>query len=284
MFFRKKEKEPIVEEKPKLVPLPSDDDGLVEFIQTIKKISGVDLTPKQDVIKHRLSYFAQAHSIATFRDLSNKILGDSLFRQEALNLVTVNETYFYRELLQLEIAVDFAKSLQGNIRILSAPCSSGDEVYSIGMLISQAGINIDRVSICGIDINSDAIKQGEEGIYSARSLHRLSNELRNSFFDPLGKDFKIKKRLLPKCEYKLVNIFDEDFLNLGEFDIIFSRNMMIYFDEAYRLKTIERFYKVLKDNGRMYVGHADLIPNSVLFDKNMIGRVVYYQKAKKYLD
>lgn len=280
MFFRKKEKEPIIEEKEDLVPLACDEDGLCEFIETIKKISGVDLTPKQDVIKHRLSYFAQAHRIATFRDLSHKILVDALFRQEALNLVTVNETYFYRELLQLEVAVDFAKTLQGEIRILSAPCSSGDEVYSIGMLIAQAGINVERVKIYGVDINSDAIKQSQEGIYSERSLHRLDNELKKRFFDPVGKDFKIRTKLLPKCEYKLSNIFDEEFLELGVFDIIFSRNMMIYFDEAYRLKTIERFYKVLKDNGRMYVGHADLIPTSPLFEKNMLGRVVYYQKAK----
>ncbi|PAF54565.1 SAM-dependent methyltransferase [Helicobacter sp. 13S00482-2] len=280
MFFKKKEKEVIVDQKEEFFPLPNDDDGLSEFISTIRKISGVDLTPKQDVIKHRLSYFAQAHRISSFRDLSNKVLGDSLFRQEALNLVTVNETYFYRELLQLEAALDFAKSLQGDIRILSAPCSSGDEVYSIGMLISQAGINLDRVQIFGVDINSDAITQAQEGVYSARSLHRLDDELQNRFFDSVEKDFKIKKRLLPKCECKLINIFDEAFLELGEFDIIFSRNMMIYFDEAYRLKTIQRFYKVLKENGRMYVGHADLIPNSPLFDKNILGRVVYYQKAK----
>lgn len=280
MFFRKKEKEPIIEEKEDLVPLACDEDGLFEFIQTIKKISGVDLTPKQDVIKHRLSYFAQAHRIATFRDLSHKILSDTLFRQEALNLVTVNETYFYRELLQLEVAVDFAKTLQGDIRILSAPCSSGDEVYSIGMLIAEAGMDVQRVKIYGVDINSDAIKQSQEGIYSQRSLHRLDDGLKKRFFDPVGKDFKIRTKLLPKCEYKLVNIFDEAFLDLGVFDIIFSRNMMIYFDEAYRLKTIERFYKVLKDDGRMYVGHADLIPTSPLFEKNMLGRVVYYQKTK----
>lgn len=280
MFFRKKEKEPIIEQKEELIPLACDEDGLLEFIQTVKKISGVDLSPKQDVIKHRLSYFAQAHHIATFRELSHKILGDSLFRQETLNLVTVNETYFYRELLQLEVAVDFAKTLQGDIRILSAPCSSGDEVYSIGMLIAEAGINVQRVKIYGVDINSNAIKQSQEGIYSERSLHRLNDEIKKRFFDPVGKNFKIRTALLPKCEYKLVNIFDERFLELGVFDIIFSRNMMIYFDEAYRLKTIERFYKVLKDDGRMYVGHADLIPNSLLFEKNMLGRVVYYQKAK----
>lgn len=280
MFFRKKAKEPMAEEKQEQLPLPSDEDGLIEFIATIKKICGVDLGPKKDVIKHRLSYFAQAHHIATFRDLSYKILGDVLFRQEALNLITVNETYFYRELLQLEVAVDFAKTLQGEVRILCAPCSSGDEVYSIGMLLAEAGMNVNRVKIYGVDINSDAIKQAKEGVYSSRSLHRLSDEVKKRFFDPLGKEFKIKTTLLPSCEYKLVNIFDEAFLGLGVFDIIFSRNMMIYFDEVYRLRSIERFHKVLKDEGRLYVGHADLIPTSPLFEKNMLGRVVYYQKAK----
>ncbi|PAF42987.1 protein-glutamate O-methyltransferase CheR [Helicobacter sp. 11S03491-1] len=278
MFFRKKEKEITKDKKSIPTPLPDDESGLIEFIDTIKKTSGVDLRPKQEVIKERLGNFAQVHHISSFKALNDKILSDHLLRQETLNLITVNETYFYRELLQLEGAIGFAKTLQKNIRILSAPCSSGEEVYSIGMLAYEMGLNLNQIKIYGIDINSDAIEKSLQGLYSSRSLHRLNDNLKSKFFDVVGNDFKIKKRLLPECEFRQMNIFDENFLNLGTFDIVFSRNMMIYFDATYRLKTIQRFHKILNTHGRLYVGHADLIPNTDLFNKNMADRIIYYQK------
>ncbi|PAF52421.1 CheR family methyltransferase [Helicobacter sp. 13S00477-4] len=280
MFFRKKES-PVVCPKEEIIPLPEDDEGLLEFIEVIKKTSGVDLKPKQDVIKKRLAYFAQAHYIKTFKLLSEKVLADPFIRQEALNLITVNETYFYRELPQLEVALDFIKTFNKPIRILSAPCSSGEEVYSIGMLISCAGMNLDKIKIVGIDINSEAIDRSLKGIYSERSLHRLDNALKDKFFDKIDLGYAIKRHLLPESDFKRVNIFEDEFLDMGSFDIVFSRNMMIYFNETYRLKTVERFYKVLNMDGRMYTGHADLVPQTRLFEKKIFNKVAYYEKIQE---
>ena len=84
---------------------------------------------------------------------------------------------------------------------------------------------------------------------------------------------------LPRCEFSVVNIFDDSIYRLGKFDIILSRNMMIFFDEEYKLKTVERFHKILNDDGRLYAGHADLVPYTPLYKKLISSNVSYYVKV-----
>lgn len=269
--------EPILQEAEQL-PLPSDMQGLEKFIQNIRMICGVDLQSKKDTIKQRLANFAQAHGIKTFEALSSRVMFDKQLRQEALNLITINETYFHRELTQLQAAIFYAKQ-KGYVRILCAPCSSGEEVYSLGILAHAHMLDGFKISIVGIDINSEAIEKCGEGIYSERSLHRLNDNQKNIYFDKVDDKFRIKKHLLPRSEFSVVNIFDDSLFKLGKFDIIFSRNMMIYFDEEYKLKTIERFHKILNDDGRLYVGHADLIPFTSLYEKSLSFNSICYLKV-----
>ena len=85
--------------------------------------------------------------------------------------------------------------------------------------------------------------------------------------------------MLSRCEFSVANIFDDAIFKLGKFDIIFSRNMMIYFNEEFKLKTVERFHKILSDHGRLYVGHADLVPFTTLYKKHISNGTTYYAKA-----
>lgn len=257
---------------------PSDMRGLDKFIENIKSICGVDLESKKETIKQRLANFAQAHGIDSFELLSARIVVDRALRQEALNLITINETYFFRELAQLQAAIYHAKE-QGFTRILCAPCSTGEEVYSLGILAHSNLLNLSEISIVGIDINSEAISKCHEGIYSERSLHRLNDNQKNIYFDRVDDKFRIKKSFLPRSEFSVVNIFDDSLFKLGKFDVIFSRNMMIYFDEEYKLKTVERFHKILNDEGRLYTGHADLVPYTQLYKKIIATGSSYYMKV-----
>ena len=150
------------------IPAPSDVGGLNKFIENIKSMCGVDLESKKETIKQRLINFCRAYRITTFEILANKVVVDKALRQEILNLVTTNETYFYRELVQLQAAIYYARDLD-SVRILCAPCSTGDEVYSLGMLAQSNGIDVGRVSITGVDINSEAIEACKKGLYSERS-------------------------------------------------------------------------------------------------------------------
>ena len=274
-FFKKKAKQPSVDKTP---PPPFDSSNLDPLISYIETYSGVNLIPKKDVLKQRFIMFCEQYSIYSFSSLLEKIKNDFELRQEFINLVTVNETYFMRETLQLEDSIRFLKTRGGNGRILSAPCASGEEVYSLAMIANEIHIPSHTLQIIGIDINSEAIQKAKAGIFSERSLHRLSPHQKTSFFSNDGDKYKIKTYQFCTIDFQVCNIFDEEFLRFSPFDIIFSRNMMIYFDEEYKLQTIERFHRILKPSGRLYTGHADLVPQTNLFKKVTEGRLSYYEK------
>ncbi|AQW81513.1 CheR family methyltransferase [Campylobacter pinnipediorum] len=258
-------------------PLPTDIDGIDDFIKNIKVLSGVDLEPKREITIQRLEAFAKNKRIKTFKEIASIIKYNSETRQDILNLITVNETYFYRELPQLKDVITYAKELP-NANILCAPCSTGDEVYSLAMIANEMGMDPKLLHIIGIDINSQAIKQANSGVYNDRNLHRLNDFQKNKFFELQNDKYSIKKHNLAKCEFKVLNVFDDSIFNIGKFDIILSRNMMIYFDDNFRLKCIERLHKILKDDGRLYTGHADLIPYTSIYKKKFGNGVTFYEK------
>ncbi|MBE3021582.1 protein-glutamate O-methyltransferase CheR [Campylobacter sp. RM13119] len=255
---------------------PSDMDGFNEFLNTLKTLCGVDLESKREIVLQRLKTFAKNRQIPTFKEIVNSIKYNKELRQDILNLITVNETYFYRELPQLKEVISYVKEL-GSARILCAPCSSGDEVYSLAMLAHEYALGAGALSVVGIDINSQAISDCISATYSSRSLHRLDNYQKERFFKKDGDKFVFKKDPAFKCEFKIMNVFDDAIFSLGKFDVILSRNMMIYFDDNFRLKCVERLHRLLKDGGRLYTGHADLVPFTPLYEKKFVHGSPYYQ-------
>ncbi|MDD3343255.1 MAG: methyltransferase domain-containing protein [Sulfurospirillaceae bacterium] len=278
MLFWKKKKEPLTPKNEIKEPQEFNTFGLNDILYYIKREIGVDLFSKNSIIETKLRLFCEKREIYSFRKLFEHIQKDTLIRQALIDLVTVNETYFYREEEQLALAVDFALANSGMIKILCAPCASGEEVYSLAMMLHEKNRSAHSFSITGIDINSEAIEKAERGVFSERSLHKLDNKLKDKFFTFQDKSFVTKKEFFSSVSFKKINIFDYDFLALGQFDIIFSRNMLIYFDDEFRLKTIERFSKLLNHNGKLFLGHADIIPDNPFFTKYNNQRLSYYVK------
>jgi len=277
LFWKKKKIEtpmPAMEEKPK----EFNPYGLNDVLHYIKRETGVDLFSKNSIIETKLKLFCERKGIESFRRLFDTIQHDSGLRQDLIDLVTVNETYFYREESQLQLAVSFALALPNTVKILCAPCASGEEVYSLAMMLYEKNRLSHSFSITGIDINAEAIEKAQEGLYSERSLHKLETRLKDKFFMPEGKMFRIKKESFSSLRFQKINIFEPSFLDIGSFDIIFSRNMLIYFDDEFRLKTIERFARMLKPDGKLFLGHADIIPENSFFEKHSDHRLSYYSK------
>lgn len=257
MFFRKKSR--VAEEVEVFTKKEFSSLGFDDTLYYIKREIGADLFAKKSTIENRLKLFCEQRDIYSFKELCESLKCKPDLRQELINLLTVNETYFYREQKQLQEAIDFAKSRSGRVDILCAPCASGEEVYTFSMMMSEKPEFLKSFSIKGVDINSEAIKKAEEGLYSHRSLHKLSSELKERYF--LAKDdmYIVKRYLFPSVSFFKVNIFEESFSSIGKFDIIFSRNMLIYFDDDFRLDAVKRFSQLLKSDGRIYLGHADIV-------------------------
>ncbi len=255
---------------------PSESE-LNEFIKIINEISGIDLNEKRNILALKLSKFVPSTGAKTFADFLSKLRINRQLRQDTLDFVTIGETYFLRELSQLKEIIFYAKSLEKRVNILSAPCSSGEEVYSMAILGAQNFLK--DMMILGIDINSHVIEKAKAGKYQGRTLQRLSESEKRRFFTDIGEQtFSINKNELCTCKFELCNVFEDKFLRLGKFDIIASRNMMIYFDYDSKLKLMERFHQILADRGRLYVGNADLIPETIFFKKVFSPRGVYYEK------
>lgn len=255
---------------------------LLDFIELAKKFSGNDLISKKEIVKNKIANFAKNKNIDSMQALCNKFHFDKALRQELLNLITINETYFMRELNQLNAVIQYANTLSisgSTIKILCAPCSSGEEVYSLGILAKSIGMDKYHLKITGIDINSDMIQKCKEGIYNARSVKNIKPSQKELYFKKVESDYQIRQELMPMLEFKTINIFDDSLFALGQFDIILSRNMMIYFDENYRILTIERFAKLLKPYGRIYFGSSDLVPYCDLYSKIVDLSGTYYEKV-----
>jgi chemotaxis protein methyltransferase CheR len=222
-----------------------------------------------------------------FKDLVLK--KSSILKQDFINIFMVNETYFFREKYQFDTLINYVlpeidkiRSSHEVINILCAPASSGEELYSIAIMLLEENNLIKKrdFMLLGIDIDSDAINKAKNGIFSQRSVHKLPQNLIDKYFIKIDNKYKVKDILKNAVNFKIVNIMDKYAMKkLGNFDVIFSRNMLIYFDEKSKREVIATFYNMLKNNGYLFLGHAERIPHDISLFKNLkLGESFVYKK------
>jgi len=237
---------------------------LAEFL---KKHIGIYLDEdKIRRFKKKIELLMLKHHITSFSSFYHRIrfAKDEVLLQDLINSVTVNETYFWREHQQFEILANeilpaLAKQKK-DIRILVAPTSSGEEVYSIMFAILEEANVIEHtnIEIVGIDIDSNMIRKAQVGLYSQRSLEKLPKEMLKKYFTKVGAYYQIDDMFKQNAKFLQANIFDEELpQKLKTFDIVFSRNMLIYFDKKEKEKVFNVFYELLYPQGYLFLGHAD---------------------------
>ncbi len=209
--------------------------------------------------------------------------------QELMNAVTVNETYFFREKEQFEVLAnkilpELHKRLPASkpIRILSSPCSTGEEPYSMILhILEEANIVEKRdIEVVGIDIDSTVIEKAKKAKYSERSVHAVPKGLLAKYFKKKSLGYELIEDLQGSVDLKVANIFDkEQMRKLGKFDVIFSRNMLIYFDDASRKEVAMTFYDMLDQGGYVLLGHAEYMSRIVsVFKAVKLDNTLIYQK------
>lgn len=249
----------------------------LEFSKIINDLSGIDLNEKRNALEIKLPSFLKEMHIESTKEFLNKLVYNKELKQKTLDFVTVNETYFFRELQQLKEAVYYIKSLDRPTSVLSAPCSSGEEVYSFAILAAMNAVK--DLHITGVDINQEVIEECKRGVYEGRTLDRLGEAEKRRYFTNEGPAYKVKKQELCYCRFDLCNVFEDKFLKLGKFDVILSRNMMIYFDYESRVNLMQRFHKIANTDARFYAGNSDQVPETPYFTKVFVPRgSSYYVK------
>jgi chemotaxis protein methyltransferase CheR len=255
-FKRKKEKK--VEKKVENTE-PVDYEKIADIVDYFKRETGVTFEKQTSVLKNKVTTFCKQREIHSFTKLLQTIESDALLKQELIDYLTTNETFFYREFAQIQELVSLVKNSSKNVKILCAPSATGEEPYSIAIALLEAGVSSNQFSILGIDINSDALKKAEEATYRQRNVRNLSEQIIGSYFQEKDGLYILKESIKSLVTFKLVNIFDESFKSIGKFDFIFSRNMLIYFDKETKQQAKTILESLRKDTTQeVFFGHADL--------------------------
>jgi chemotaxis protein methyltransferase CheR len=266
------------------------------FCQFLEKACGIVLGDnKQYLVRSRLAPLIKSKEGATFNNYIDTVVkGDLGAQRAAIEVMTTNETLWFRDgypfkLLAADIFPQYIsqKSTMFNspLRIWSAACSSGQEAYSIGMTwLNYQKNNADtarhKIEIVGTDISSEMLQHCQQGEYDQLAISRgLPVQYQKDYFDPLeGNKLKVKPKLKILTAFKPINLLSS-YTSLGRFDIIFCRNVLIYFSPEVKKQILQKIAACLQEGGILFLGASESI--SDLSDEFVMVRSslgLYYQK------
>ena len=263
-----------------------------KFREFFYRKTGIQFEPsKRYFVDKRLVERIELTGSETFRSYFTKLRfeasGEEL--QHLTNLMTVNETYFFREEYQFQCLVKSIlpditsrKSDSSPIRIWVIPSSSGEEPYSIAIYLLEnwADINNWDVEIISSDIDTKILAKARKGLYSQRSVQHLPEKLLRKYFTRHAENYQICDDLREAVEFTRVNLSERaDTRAYRHFDIIFCRNLLIYFDDISRKAAAETFYDAMKPGGFICLGHSESMSRfSSLFKVRKFPEAIVYQK------
>ncbi|MES2711242.1 MAG: protein-glutamate O-methyltransferase CheR [Pseudomonadota bacterium] len=207
-----------------------------------------------------------------------------------INSFTVNETYFYREEHQLRCLgramlpeIVTRRGPGDLVRIWSMPCSTGEEPYSIAIWLLENWALVDayNIEIVGSDVDTGALSDAMAGLYGKRALHRLPPDIIERYFEPPhDRKRRIIQDLRESVRFSATNLVDPASMAAqGRFDVIFCRNVLIYFDDASRLATAEKLFAALNPGGFLCLGHTESMSRiSDRFTVRRFEEAVVYQR------
>lgn len=265
-------------------------DAICEFLEAS---CGIVLgNNKHYLVNSRLAHLMKEQGYSSLGDLV-KVLNSSRHRKLQLNVIdamTTNETSWFRddhpyESLQKLILPDLSARGVQNVAIWSAACSSGQEPYSISMIIQEylrgRPVTLPGVRVVATDISLSMLKEADAGLFDITALSRgITEEFKKRYFESISGQWKIKPLIHNCITFKEINLL-QSFVSLGRFDCIFCRNVLIYFSSTNKIDIINRLADALKPGGYLYLGGTESISNySDRFETLRYKRGMVYQLKK----
>ena len=233
---------------------------------------------------HRLKGFDEYYRLLKYsRDREQEL-------SDIMDVLTTNETYFFREAFQLkaftqeivpELLSQKEKKGERTLKIWSAGCSSGEEPYTIAMLLLEMGVlNRWKVEIVGTDISHRVLQLARKALYAKSSFRATDESYIRRYFTEYEGYYRIGDDVRELVTISHLNLLDSNrFALLGRMDIVFCRNVIIYFDQVAKKRVIEAFYKTLCQGGFLLLGHSESLMNlTTLFDLRHLQNDLVYQK------
>jgi chemotaxis protein methyltransferase CheR len=266
--------------------LTLSDKEFTQFRTMIYDIAGISMSPaKKPLVSGRLAKRVKHHNLSSYDayfQLLMKNGGDGEL-QMAIDLLTTNETYFFREPKHFDFLRDriLPERKPGKpFRLWSAASSSGEEPYSIAMLLADV-LGESPWEIIGSDISSRILERARSGLYAMERAedipkHYLTRYCLKGTGTHDGK-FLVAKELRNRIQYRQVNL-NEPLPKMGEFDVIFLRNVMIYFDMETKRQVVSRMIPLLSPGGHLIIGHSESL-NGVTDELKVVMPSVYRKPA-----
>jgi chemotaxis protein methyltransferase CheR len=257
-----------------ILPLSADDFSL--FQELLIETSGLSFEESRNQSLHlALWQRLQNRGYDSYREYYNLLKFHPEGRleiRELLDLITIGETYFFRNKAQFDVLMRFVlpeimqrkvDSRNKSIRVWSAGCSGGDETYSIAMAMMEVVPSYQewRISILGSDINRNGLACANEAIYAEKHIAHLPKEYLGKYFKVGGSTYHLNANVRELTQFQYHNLAKDPFIHEGmqEVDILFCRNVIIYFDGRTTQRVIENFYNCLAQDGYLFLGHSETL-------------------------
>lgn len=235
----------------------------IKFVDSIKKKTGIDLAAyKEAQMRRRLTSLYEKKGYKNFGEFYQALDSNRDLLNEFLDRMTINVSEFYRnakrwDILQTKI---FPKLLGTNkrLKIWSAACSTGEEPYTIAMVLSNH-VPLSQIAIHATDLDENAIQRAKVGIYPERSLAEVPTDMKNKYFENQTPFYKMSDSVKKSVTFKKHNLLKDTYDK--NFDLIVCRNVMIYFTEEAKDQIYQNFSNSLKPGGVLFVGSTEQIFN-----------------------
>jgi chemotaxis protein methyltransferase CheR len=260
----------------------TDREGIERFRSTVERRLGlrfddVKLEHLQNVLERRV----EARALTEGEYLGALEGGD--FAAEVPHLareLTVGETYFFRNVEQFHAFEAVIAKHDGAVRVLSAGCASGEEPYSLAMMVAGQRGTPASVSITGADLGTDALERAARGRYSAWALRETPNDVRSRWFRCVGREYVLDEAIRSAVTFTQRNLAEEDpdLWRRGAWDVVFCRNVLMYFAPDAARAVVARIARSLCPGGHLFLGHAETLRGiSDEFDLCHTHGTFYYQ-------
>lgn len=242
------------------------DDEFKRLVTYIQTNYGIDLRKKRLLIEARMYSVLVQKNVSTFSEYFEILKGSESERNTLLNKLTTNHTYFMREPRHFEFLKDnilplhLRENREHSLRIWSAGCSTGEEAYTTVMLMKDFFREYPGWDnrILATDISTKVLDEAQHGVYTPESLRNLSESWKRLYFAKSGESYVLRGEILREVIFRQLNLMD-DFHFQRPFDLIFCRNVMIYFGKEAKDSLIQKFYGLLKPGGYLFIGHSENI-------------------------
>ena len=211
-----------------------------------------------------------------------KLVKSSAAEKQALfNEVSVPETWFFRDHEPFKVLSNYIKKLDlagRPLKVLSIPCSTGEEPYSIAMVLNDLGLSKDQFRIDAVDISTEVIKKARKGIYGNHSFRGKEIVYRDKYFEHKDGMYIISDAIKATVSFYNKNVLDDDFMmGKGPYDVVFCRNLLIYFDYETKCKALNSLHRLMTRKALLVLGHAETgrMPDGLFESLHLPGSFAY---------